>query len=249
MRGLHRTRLALGKLLAQRAHKIKKSLPPRARIVLAELQKCEQIFLALRPAAHRSEDAQHVAPAVNFAQQLTHAQVRRAVAQSVQCIEKFSAVDILAQKQCIIKVARFLPRADLRELVGREAEERRAQHGDERHVLARVVDDLQKREQHRDLHRGEKVLARVGGAVEAARLQRAAIVQKARARRAHQYDDVLLAHGPQLLCFVILYRKFACQHIADMVRDKFGLGFARAHALLARLRRQVEQMEFRTAGV
>lgn len=83
--------------------------------------------------------------------------------------------------------------------------------------------------------------------MEAARLQRAAIVQKARARRAHQYDDVLLAHGPQLFCFVILYRKFTCQHIADIVRDERGLSLARAHALLARLRRQIEQMELRAA--
>ena len=83
--------------------------------------------------------------------------------------------------------------------------------------------------------------------MEAARLQRAAIVQKARARRAHQNDDVLLAHGPQLFCFVILYRKFTCQHITDIVRDERGLSLARAHALLARLRRQIEQMELRAA--
>ena len=49
-----------------------------------------------------------------------------------------------------------------------KAEERRAQHGNERHVLPRIVDDLQEREQHCDLHRGKKVLARVSGAVEAA---------------------------------------------------------------------------------
>ena len=83
--------------------------------------------------------------------------------------------------------------------------------------------------------------------MEAARFQRAAVVQKARARRAHQYDDVLLAHGPQLFCFVILYRKFTCQHIADIVRDERGLSLACAHALLARLRRQIEQMELRAA--
>ena len=247
MRGLHRTRLAFGKLLAQRAHKIEKPLPPRARVVFAELQKREQIFLALRPTAHRAEDAEHIAPAVNFTQQLAHAQVRRAVAQSVQRTEEFYAVDVLTQKQRIVEVTRALPRADRRELIGCKAEERRAQHGNERHVLPRIVDDLQEREQHCDLHRGKKVLARVSGAVEAARFQRAAIVQKACARRAHQYDDVLLAHGPQLFCFVILYRKFTCQHIADIVRDERGLSLARAHALLARLRRQIEQMELRAA--
>ena len=122
MRGLHRPRLAFGKLLAQRAHKVEKALPPRARVVLAELQKREQIFLALRPAAHRAEDTEHIAPAVDFAQQLAHAQVRRAVAQSVQRIEKFSAVVILAQKQRIVEVTRALPRADRRELIGCKAD-------------------------------------------------------------------------------------------------------------------------------
>ena len=108
---------------------------------------------------------------------------------------------------------------------------------------------MQEREEHRDLRRGEKVAARVRGAAHPPRLQRAAEVCKARSRRAHQNDDVLLAHGTQLLRLIVLYREFTCQHIADIIRDERGLGLARAHAPLARLRRQVEQVELRAAAI
>ena len=209
MRRLHGGGFPARKLLAQRAHKVEKSLPSRAREILAQFQKGKQIFLSLRPAVHRAEDAEHVALTVNFTQQLAHAQVRGTVAQRSQHRKKRFAVPVLAQKQRVIEVARALLRAKRCKLIGHKTEQRRAQHSDQRHILARIVDHLQKREQHRDLHRGKKVLTRIGGTADPARFQRAAIVQKARARRTHQYDDVLLAHRPQLPRFIVLYRKFA----------------------------------------
>ena len=182
MRRLHGGGFPARKLLAQRAHKVEKSLPSRAREILAQFQKGEQIILSLCPAVHRAEDAKHIALTVNFTQQLTHAQVRGTVAQRSQHCKKRFAVPVLAQKQRVIEVARALLRAKRCKFIGHKTEQRRAQHSDQRHILARIVDHLQKREQHRDLHRGKKVLARIGGTADPARFQRAAIVQKARAR-------------------------------------------------------------------
>ena len=54
-------------------------------------------------------------------------------------------MDVLTQKQRIVEVTRALPRADRRELIGCKAEEWRAQHGNKRYVLPRIVDDLQER--------------------------------------------------------------------------------------------------------
>ena len=179
---LRRGGLAACKLLAQCADEGEKPLVSRALIIFAQLQKGQQVFLPRRAAVHCAEHGEHVAAAEDLVQQLPHAHRRRPFAQRAQRRKKAPALLRVVQQQRVVKVARLLLCAHCRELVGRKAEERRAQHRQQRHVLTRIVDDLQKSKQHRDLRRGKKILTRVGRTADAARLQRAAIVQKARAR-------------------------------------------------------------------
>ena len=123
-RALRRVRLPARKLGAQGADEGEEAQVSRALKVLAQLQKSKQVFLARLSVRHRAEHRHHMAGAVYLVEQLSYAKRRRPLAQRAQLGEKMRRFLALIGEQCIIKVAAFPLCTDLRELIGREAEER-----------------------------------------------------------------------------------------------------------------------------
>ena len=248
VRGLRHGRLAGFQLLAQMPDKGEEPPPAAALKFLRQREERTKIFPACGSSPHRAEHRRDMAALIERRDQLGERERLRALAQLAQQREEPHRVLAPVRGECIVKIAARRFRAQLGETVRCEAEERRTQHGDERHVLPRVVQYFEQREGHGDLHRLVKASVALGGAVQPAALQRAAIVGKPCAGRAHEDDDVLLPHRARLVRFIVLHREAAGDEPLYVVRDEARLGPGRAELFrVALLRGHLHKMELRAA--
>ena len=248
VRGLRHGRLAGFQLLAQMPDKGEEPPPAAALKFLRQREERTKIFPACGSSPHRAEHRRDMAALIERRDQLGERERPRALAQLAQQREEPCGVLAPVRGECIVKIAARRFRAQLGEPVRRKAEKRRAQHGDERHVLPRVVQYFEQREGHGDLHRFVKAAVALGGTVQPAALQRAAIVGKPCAGRAHEDDDVLLPHRARLVRFIVLHREAAGDEPLYVVRGEARLGPGRTELFrVALLRGHLHKMELRAA--
>ena len=248
VRGLRHGRLAGFQLLAQMPDKGEEPPPAAALKFLRQREERTKIFPACSSSPHRAEHRRDMAALIERRDQLGERERLRALAQLAQQREEPFGVLAPVRGERFVKIAARRFRAQLGETVRREAEKRRAQHRDERHVLPRVVQYFEQREGHGDLHRFVKAAVALGGTVQPAALQRAAIVGKPCAGRAHEDDDVLLPHRARLVRFIVLHREAAGDEPLYVVRGEARLGPGRTELFrVALLRGHLHKMELRAA--
>ena len=102
-----------------------------------------QIFLPGGTLVHRAENAQQIQRIVKMPQQAAHAHVPRRFPQGGQGGQKGLHILPTVCQQGVIKITVPVMAADLRQPVRHKAEHRRPQHGNQRHILPGIVDDLQ----------------------------------------------------------------------------------------------------------
>ena len=134
---------------------------------------------------------------VDVPQQAAHVHVCRRVPQSGQCCQERLHVLAAVRQQSVIEVSLPVTAADLRQTVRRKAEHRGAEHGDQRHILPGIVDDLQQGQRDSDLRGLVEIAAFLKGAGHIPLRQRLGEGGGPAPRRAHQDHDVLRAAGPQ----------------------------------------------------
>ena len=118
---------------------------------------------ALGAAVHGAENAQDIQPVVQVPQQVVDTHVPPASRRSREGLQKRFAVLAFIGGQCVIEIPLRASRPDHGQPVRREAEQRRAQYRDQRHILAGIVHDLQRAHDHADLHGVEEVPALLKG--------------------------------------------------------------------------------------
>ena len=104
---------------------------------------------------------QQAGTVVQLPQQLSGGQVRRQQAQAVQFLQKVHASRVAGLRpvlDALVEIPLRAVGAEQRQLVAGKAVDRRAEDGDEGHILPRVVDDLQKGQGDAHLGGVEKVL-------------------------------------------------------------------------------------------
>ena len=183
---------------------------------------------------HRAEHRRRMAAVIDVPQQLIRRHLPGCRPQLLQQRQERHAVRRIIPAQRFVIIPVRLERPYLRQSVRRHAHQRRAQHGDQRHVLPGVVHHLQQRQQHRHLHGGEEVLALAAVAGDVLPLQRRAERGQPRAGRPHEDHDVLRRHRPQP-AILPLNGKALVQQGADAPGHESGLRLGTVEPLLLRI--------------
>ena len=210
----------------------------------------DQVLPPLRAAVHGPEDPQHVEPVVDVPDQAVDAHVPARQAQIRQDVQKGPAVLPAVGADRVVVVPRRGGGADLGQPVRREAEDGRAEDGDQGHVLPRVVHDLQQGHHDGDLHGVEEVAALLEGAGDVPLRQGAGEGLGPAAGRAHEDHDVLRPAGAEGA--VPVGDGIALvQQLPDALRREPGLRQELLHrpVVLRRLLPGADQVELRLAVV
>ena len=170
-------------------------------------------------------------PVVDVPQQVVRRHLPRHLPQLIQQRQELPCRVALVLTQRIVVVSLRQHGADGRQLIGRQPHQRRAQYADERHVLPRIVHDLQQRHRHRDLHGAEKVLALPAAAGDALPRQRTGERLHPRAGRPHEDNDVLRPYRPHC-ALPRLHGELLIQQLPDAPRCKAGLRLSAVQRLV-----------------
>ena len=172
-----------------------------------------QIFLPDAALVHRAEDARQMQRIVDVPQQAAHVHVCRRVPQSGQRCQERLYVLAAVRQQSVIEVSLPVTAADLRQTVRRKAEHRGAEHGDQRHILPGIVDDLQQGQRDSDLRGLVEIAAFLKGAGHIPLRQRLGEGGGPAPRRAHQDHNVLRCDRAQP--FFGPHKGSTVQHFSD----------------------------------
>ena len=231
-----------GGLLAALAHgaqpveKAAQPAPARGLKAPGELEEAQQPRAAALPVTHRGAERHAAEALVYLPYERCELRIPRKVAQSVERIEEGAGLlaHLRAGAERGVEVALAGHEAYLRQLVVREAEELRAQHGDERHVLARVVDYREQREDDRDLRGLEKAAGLPGLDGDALAREHAPPDGAGDVHGAQQHGDVAVAEGAEHAALAYLCARL--DQAAHHARDVGGLDLYLVRALLVLVR-------------
>ena len=217
-----------------------------------EIEQQHQVAPARVAVRHRAAERHEVPVVVNVPEQRAQLQIRRETAIVGQRVEKGAAIRARLRRggERGVKIMRLVARAHGGEIVRREAEQRRAQHRDERHVLMRIVDHREQGEQHGHLQRLEEAAALLGEYGNSMRRERPAVHGADRVRAAQEDDDVAPVRRAG---HAVIHHRRAGIHKrpdapGDIVRLQCGL-FGRGAVRVVRQREQAQLRPFAAAGV
>ena len=177
-------------------HKVEQAAPASRRLLTGVGIQGNEVLLPGGSALHGPEHRQGVALRIELPQQAVRRHVPGRQPQLLQQPPEGRRVRAVVQAQGVVIIPLRLQRPDQGQAVRRKAEQRRPQHGDQRHILPGVVDDLQKRHHHRRLRGAEEGLAFPAGAGDVLPAQGRRIGRHPGPGGAHENDDVLRLHRP-----------------------------------------------------
>ena len=209
--------------------------------LLREIEQLQQTAAAGVPVRHGAAEREQRAVAADVPQQRAQLHIRREPAIVRERVEKRAALRHRLRRggERVVEIMLTVARAHGGEIVRREAEQRRAQHRDERHVLMRIVDDGEQRQHHGNLRQLVKASALLGIDGDAPRRQHPAIHRADRVRAAQEDDDVAPVRTARRA--VIQHLRAAVDERMDAPRDIVRLQrglFRRASVVPVRQREQ-----------
>ena len=166
-----------------------------------KLDELADVLAPRRAVGHRCEQGEDTGLVADAREQRLNGKVRRDLTVALQFREEGRAVFILlcAETERGVIVAVSVCGADGGELVRSEAEKRRAQHRDERHVLMGIVDHAEQREERGDLRGAEKPAALLGHGRDALFGERGTVARRDRLVRAEKDGKITVGARPQRL--------------------------------------------------
>ena len=237
-------------------HPEQKAVQPARTGALKLLRQIEQQQHVAPPqlaVRHRARERHDGAVVHDVPQKFAQRQLDRQRAVAREHVEKVPAVGarLCGERDGGVKIVLAVARAHGGQIVRRQAEQRRAQRRNERHVLVRIVHHRQQRAQHRHLLGRVEPAARLRRHGDAVRLERGAVHGADAVGAAQQDDHVTVVRGA--LSAVFPHGRTAVDERADaprgVVRLQRGL-FRRGCVVVCA--RQLEHGEFRqhiVAGV
>ena len=213
------------------------------------LRQGDEVLPPHLPAGHCPEHPQDVQFVVQPPDQAVDAHVPGPGAESRQALQEVPAPRVIAGLQGLVEVPGAVAAPDEGQVVGSEAEEGRAENGDEGHVLLGVVQNLEQGVNHRHLHGGEEVLALLGAAGDAPLRQGPGIVAQPGARGPQKHHDVLRAAGAELAGIAVGNGVALIKQPPDALRHEPGLrqGTAEGDVLLPPALWEGQQVKLRLA--
>ena len=181
------------------------------------------VFTPCRAVRHRGEQREERGVVADAREQRFDREIGREGAVALERCEKGGArfVRLRAAAERGIKVGGLIRGADGGELVRRKAEERRAQHGDERHVLPRVIDHRKQRKERCDLRGAVKPAALLRYGRDPLCGERGAVARRGGFIGAHQYGEVAVGAGTETLA--VRDGRAGIHHLPDARGDVFRL--------------------------
>ena len=206
----------------QPEHKTVQALVAAGLIALRERGQLHQIGAPLGAVGHGAEYAQQVEPVQQLPNQLLGGEIGGEGAQRLDARQKAAALFVRfgCRAQRGIEVAVAVGAAYGGQLVGRKAEDRRTQCGDQRDVLVGIIQHRQQGERGADLRRAEIAQALSGGHRHAVRRQHAAVDGAGAVGGAHQNGHVAVVHRAQAV--FALHGRVGFDQGADLLRDEGG---------------------------
>ena len=157
----------------------------------------DEVLPALQAVILGAEKAQEVQAVVYVPEETVDAHIPGRQTEGAQRLQKGGAVLLFGAGHGLVKIAVGGGGANLRQTVRGEAEDGRAEHGDQRHILPGIVNELQQGHGGGDLHGLEKAGLLLKGAGDVPLRQSCGKGRRPASRRAHEDDDVLWLAGAQ----------------------------------------------------
>ena len=226
--------------------------PTRTRLfkLLRKIEQEQHIAPPQLAVRHRARERHDGAVVHDVPQKFAQRQLDRQRAVAREHVEKVPAVVAClgGERDRGVKIMLAVARAHGGQIVRRQAEQRRAQRRDERHILVRIVHHRQQRAQHRHLLGHVEPAARLRRHGDAMRLERGAVHGADAVGIAQQDDRVAIVRGA--LSAVFPHGRTAVDERADAPRDVVCLqrGLFRRGRVVVRVR-QLEHGKLRLFAV
>ena len=226
--------------------------PARARLfkLLRKIEQEQHIAPPQLAVRHRARERHDGAVVHDVPQKFAQRQLDRQRAVARKHVEKIPAVVARfgGERDRGVKIMLAVARAHGGQIVRRQAEQRRAQRRDERHILVRIVHHRQQRAQHRHLLGRVEPAARLRRHGDAMRLERGAVHGADAVGIAQQDDRVAIVRGA--LSAVFPHGRAAVDERVDAPRNVVRLqrGLFRRGRVVVRVR-QLEHGKLRLFAV
>ena len=237
--------LALLEHAAQQAHKVKQAAEALSLERARPLEERQQVALALCAVRQSAVQAERAGLVVNLPQQAVHRLIARKGAQKVQPLQEgFHLGKICSRLQKRVIIADLaVHKANIRQFLLGESEQRRTHHTYKVNILPRVVNDAEQRHHRADLGSLEQAAALFSAGCYADALQLRNVGRRLVSGRAQQDYDVARRDRTQLPGLLIRHRKAFVEQRTNSLRSKpcFEFGLIRRIIVLAESVRVHEQ--------
>ena len=237
--------LALFEHAAQQAHKVKQAAEALSLKRARPLEERQQVALALCAVRQSAVQTERTGLIVNLPQQAVHRLIARKSAQKVQPLQKgFHLREIRSRLQKRVIIADLaIHKANIRQFLLGESEQRRTHHTDKVNILPRVVNDAEQRHHRADLGGLEQAAALFGAGCYADALQLRNVGRRLVFRRAQQDYDVARRDRTQPSGLLIRHRKAFIEQRTNALcgKPRFEFGLVRRIIVLAESVRIHEQ--------